>query len=243
MHRVIPIARPLFATLVVLLVGVGSVPAQRPPWLGENYRRPAVYGRVVDSIHGTPVGGLGIQSYAMLGAAFTDSAGWFVLSGLNPGAVTIFFRCPTERRLLFARRFGAQELSIASTTDTNVTFHVPMHQCVEPPIAESTGTFVGTYEAEFERFEFFPCRPFPTFPGTAYEGLAPRISVSLSERLRETGVAWPETGDLRTRSYFVRWHGTISGPGGYGHLSQSLYGLVVDSIISIESGTNAKCPP
>lgn len=226
------------------IIALGFVPpatAQRPPWLKEPYLRPAIYGQLIDSATGKPIAYAGLNIHSKSGLAFSDSLGWYLLFDMPTGKQVIEFRCPAKRTFV-GRRFTTRTITISGTTDSNVTFTLDLSRCVEPPIETRTGEFTGRYVPGFESSRFTPCRPFADLRGTAYEGYEGYAWVTFDDSvLNRARAKWPDSGRDPYPPFFVRWKGTLTGPGGYGHLGVSSYLLRVSEILEMRKAAKADC--
>jgi hypothetical protein len=54
--------------------------------------------------------------------------------------------------------------------------------------------------------------------------------------------SWAEQDTSFTyRSWYVRWHGRLTGPGSYGHMGAAGHELLVDSILEVGSNLPPDC--
>jgi len=118
--------------------------------------------------------------------------------------------------------------------------------CDPRPVRRVSGTFSGHYTPGFESSKFVPCPSsewfIPADSLDAYPYDARRAWVRWSVgRMRE--LKWPKAprdpyGNSR---YYVRWRGTVVGPGRYGHLGVSAFELQVDSVAELRAPGPQDC--
>jgi len=215
--------------------------AQRPPWLKEPYLRPAIYGKLIDSASNKPIASTGLNIRGKSGLSFSDSLGWYLLFDMPTGEQVIEFHCPAKRTLV-GRRFTTRTIDIRATTDSNVTFTLDTSRCVEPPLETRIGEFTGWYVPGFESSRFTPCRPFADLRNTAYEGYKGDAWVTFDDSaFARSRSKWPDSGPDPYPRYFVRWKGTLTGPGSYGHMGVSIYLLRVGEILDMRKADKADC--
>ena len=215
---------------------------QRPPWLREPYLRPAIFGRVFDSATATPLAHVPIGMSDAIGLSFSDTLGWYLKFDIPTGPRQFKFYCPTKRLgLMLGQPFTTRTIPIAATTDSSVDFVLSTAGCAEPDLREWQGEFSGHYTSGFEESSFEPCRPFPTFPGTAYEGLKPTVWVTFNKGAADSTIKWPDRGTESYPRFFVRWHAKASGPGSYGHMGAAMYGLNVDRVLEVRRSLPTDC--
>lgn len=234
-----------------LLAGAAAVSpaAARQPSAEQG---PAIRGTVYDSATGRPAPRVLIARVAPrqghAAVATSDTLGAYRLGGLQPGKNVIAFRCPT-RGFPAGRQFAERVVHVAAGADRVVDFRLGLSGCVEPPVDTIRGEFRGQYTAGFESSVFVPCTPFSDLTGTAYEGRDVEAWVTFSEAARQQVQAtrWPDVEprsygtSYEYRTYHVRWRGTLTGPGSYGHLGGALYGLEVGEVLEVRAEPPADC--
>ncbi|MFL5608755.1 MAG: carboxypeptidase regulatory-like domain-containing protein [Gemmatimonadaceae bacterium] len=217
-----------------------------PTWPPEPYVRPALHGRVLDSLTGKPVPGLlvGIRGAR---ETRTDSLGRYLLAGLPPGTHDLSFQCPSTRVWWGRRSVRTRRIEAGAATDSVADFLVRFRTCDEPPLRSWTGEFRGHYSGGFETSSFTPCKPFQSFAGTAYEELGGGSAwVTFSKAAnRQVESKWPasDAPDQESSSIYVRWRGTVTGPGGYGHMSVAMYDLRVTEVVEMRRSFPSDCRP
>jgi len=227
--------------LVALAVFSKKVGAQRPPWLKEPYLKPAVYGRITDSVSGLPIAGARMRVDSLMGIPGSDNDGWYLLFAVPPGTRRVEFYCPSRRRFS-KRKIATRVVFVRPGADSVVNFQVPLTGCDEPPVHTWTGEFRGHYTSGFESSDFTPCQPLEPLDGTAYEGQQQFVWVEFSdEGFKTDHHRWPDPGSDPYPSVYVRWRATVTGPGGYGHLGVGMYQMRVERILEVRKPTESDC--
>jgi hypothetical protein len=214
--------------------------AQRPPWLKEPHPKPAIYGRVVDSVSGTPIGRAGIRVDGK-GFTFTDTSGWYVVYPPSAGPHQVTIRCPTPR-LGFGRVIASRAVSVEPETDSILNVQIQIDDCKQPPERTWTAEFRGHYVSGWETSDFVPCKPFEVLDNTAYQGEKQSAWVEfLPGALEAAEKRWPDRGDESYPEVFVRWRASITGPGSYGHLGASNYLMRVQRVLEVRRSGARDC--
>lgn len=205
-----------------------------------------IRGAVTDSVSGAPV--IGARAAALesgrFGRVSTDSAGRYVLDHVPAGTWVVQLHCPS--RTLLGRNLARRTVTVPARGDVVLDVRVPPGGCFEPDSSSRTGIFSGHYTAGFESSGFVPCHD-------ASRGLAdgllpgqhlfePSAWVTMSSTEQRQRIRWPKVraGEAYPR-FFVRLHGTLSGPGKYGHMGVSSHGLAVDSVIQVRRPRSGDC--
>ena len=174
--------------------------------------------------------------------SFTDSNGFVRFRDVEPGRRTLQLTCPVSRRIR-GREILRETVDVTPTTDTIVAVMIPAGECVEPPDETVRATFVGHYTEGFEAGTFRPCKAFAAPLTSAYETRdATALIVFDNDAVARAVAAWP-TDPLHELhpTYFVRWTGTLTGPGSYGHLGTSEYMLRVEHVLEARVATPRDC--
>lgn len=208
-----------------------------------------VRGTVTDSLTGTPLAGVhvGVGKATRYRGATTDSLGRYVLSNVPFGRQDIEFRCPS--RTFLGRRLVKRQVVVdESNHEATLSVHVPPRGCFEPDSSSRMGIYRGYYSVGFEESQFIPCHDSAVglqdglLPG---DFLVPLSAwVAFAKTAFQQKVAWPppDTANQRQSArYFVRWRGTLTGPGIYGHMGVSAFRFVVDSILDVRVPTSHDC--
>ncbi len=238
-------AAMIVSKIFVLLTVVATLPrdmvAQRPPWLKEPYLKPAVYGRIIDSASGRPIGGVRMRVDSLMGIPGSDKDGWYLLFGVPPGARHASIYCPSQR-LISWRKVATRVVSVSPRTDSLVNFQITLTGCSEPPAHTWTGEFRGHYTMGFESSDFTPCeQELERLEGTEYEGETQYVWVESFGPDALKGIKWPKGNDPSYPTFYVRWRATITGPGSYGHLGVGMYEMRVDRVLELRKSRGNDC--
>jgi hypothetical protein len=168
--------------------------------------------------------------------------GWGRWNNIRSAVVHLEVRCPSRTgygRLILARR-----LAILPGAFVRLPVEVAPGVCVERAYGERRGEFYGFWSFGFEHNQFTICADstlgFAADPELqtpyAYLGEDARGAwVTFTERARPGLERRPKAKERAEgqRQYFVRFRGTMKGPGRYGHLGVSPYEFEVDSVITM----------
>jgi hypothetical protein len=223
----------LVVSAIVGIVSVGE--AQQP--VSHGQKTGVVRVKVVDSVTAQPIVRAGVQATGWRGLAWTDTTGTFTMTGV-PLASELRIRCPTTRRLA-GRIVRRQDLTL-DTPETTVVIRLAGAECVEPPIQSTHGEFRGHYTSGFESSDFRPCEGLPP-AAKAFDDSWGAAWVSFAPGFDLRKVKWPTVADTTSPALYVRWQGTLTGPGSYGHLGVATYQFVVDRILEIRAGKPGDC--
>lgn len=223
--------------IVPSLVGMTSIGEAQQP-VSPGHKTAIVRVQVVDSATAKPVVHAGVQATGWTGLAWTDTTGKFTMTGV-PLASELRIRCPTTRRLV-GRIVRHQTLAL-DAAETTVVVRLGSAECMEPPIQSTSGEFRGHYTSGFESSAFRPCDGLPEVAkafddswGAAWVSFAPHVA------LRK--MKWPKVSDTTYYpTFYVRWEGTLTGPGSYGHMGVAAYQFVVDRILEIRTAKPDDC--
>ncbi|MFL5608757.1 MAG: hypothetical protein ACJ8AD_20040 [Gemmatimonadaceae bacterium] len=219
-------------------------PTPRLAWTKQLYRRPALHGRVFDSLTGEPLRNLHMSLREGGLIARTDSLGRYLYSDALLGTHEVRFTCPTKRTR--SVRIGAtQRIEVSPQTDSVIDFYVHLRNCEELPLRTWSGEFRGHYTYGFETSMFAPCVPFESFVGTALEGIDRGFAwVNFSEAAgAQAGSMWPR--DMKPAQeygpFYVRWRATVEGPATYGHMGVSNYAMKVTEVFEVRHAAPSDC--
>lgn len=217
-----------------LLLGGRPASAQR-----EVTKGAVISGVVLDSASRRPI--VGARVDAMPGQAhwaITDSAGRFRVDDLEFDEVDFDVYCPSQTQL--GKLLVGRHMATPAGSRKTLRLLVDGRRCVEPPRRSIAGTFRGHYRTGFEESGFRMCadsasgiRASRGEPGGFGEE---RIWVRFSPAAERRPFPWPAVsggGRGRIRNVYVRWAGTLTGPGRFGHFAMSPYEIVVDSVLYV----------
>lgn len=177
-----------------------------------------------------------------------DSLGMFQLDSMPNMVGTLTTRCITDG---FMSRQVMQVSLYPDTLAGPVTVAIDTASCDTRPVRRERRTLSGHYSSGFENSSFVPC------PSDSW--LLPSDTTSRGGPLgARAWVEWDRSSDStpgrpatwpRAREFphdvdaFVRWTGTLIGPGGFGHFSGSPFAFHVDSIVEVRAPRKGDCRP
>jgi hypothetical protein len=212
----------------------------------EAQFRARVFGVIRDSASGSPIVGAKVAALrAQLGRIETDSAGRYRFERLEWPEFELELNCPS--RTLLGKRLLVRTMRVPANSSVRVDLVVNGMLCDEPPLNKVRGEFRGAYSVGFEESSFQICADStlglpPAHPQdigrsaiTAWVEYAPRAR-------QQKGIKWPKDSERHGIPLtYVRWRGTLTGPGAYGHLGVSDYLFEVDSIVRVAAWNGGAC--
>ena len=231
---------------IVLLVAVCVSTAQ-----AQAGSTRAIVGTARDSATGAPLPRSLVCTYLPTGpsaflsrCARVDANGDFRLDSLRLDMTVFWLACAVTRGLV-GRYLAQDTLPPGDTSTVRRAWTVSTVGCDHRPIREVTRTFAGHYTPGFESSEFIPC------PGSVWVlpedslGTGPsRAWVTWPLALRtDTSFVWPDAPKdaWGNSTYYVRWRGTMVGPGRYGHLGGSPFEFRLDTVFEIKRPSPKDC--
>ncbi len=118
--------------------------------------------------------------------------------------------------------------------------------CDLRPLRQVSRIFTGHYTPGFESSKFVPCANDAWFVPTDSLDLYPYDAKEAWVTWRDAAnqqVKWPDAprDEYKNPTYYVRWRGTLVGPGRYGHLGVSPFQFFVDSVLLLRAPTKNDC--
>ena len=181
----------------------------------------------------------------------------YVIDGLPDDRVIVRIYCSREGPVGYDREFP---FVVRATTPIDTTITVDHVGCDQRAIRTETRVFTGFYTPGFESSRFDPCPndswiilsdtagvprySLKDIPKEFESKMAPHAWVTWAVPKGAKSFSWPkiEKRDAwGNATYFVRWHGTMTGPGNYGHMGVSEFELKVDRLIAIEEPNARSC--
>jgi hypothetical protein len=176
-----------------------------------------------------------------------DSAGRYQLDSVpaQPRPVTV--TC-SGLRPRTGRYVGIDTVTVPDSGYVTHDWLVSTAGCDPRPVRRITRIFRGHFTAGFEESEFIPC------PSDAWFIRGDSLEV-YPYNARRAWATWPGSDMTKTvphwpdvpidkyfsRRYYVRWRGTVIGPGNYGHLGVSAFEFKIDSVLQVRAPTSRDC--
>lgn len=118
--------------------------------------------------------------------------------------------------------------------------------CDLRPLREVKGVFRGYYTPGFESSEFVPCSTDAWFIPDDSLSVYPfdaRNAWVTWDAAAVRRLKWPEVARDKygNSKYYVRWRGTVVGPGRYGHLGVSPFEFRVDTVFELRAPRRKDC--
>ena len=219
------------------------------PWqVGELQAqfRARIFGTVRDSATGAPVAGAKVAALrGQYGRIETDTAGGYSLDRLEWPDVELELHCPS--RTLLGKRLLVRTMHLQANSSVRVDLTVDRALCDEPPFRKVKGEFRGAYSAGFEESSFQICADSSLGLPPAHPRDIGRSPITAwveytAHAQNQRSIKWPTDAELEgSPLIYVRWRGTLSGPGTYGHLGVSDYLFEVDSIVHVAVWNGSGC--
>lgn len=188
------------------------------------------------------------RTFKTLGCTTTSIAGTFRLDTLPLGSVSLNVTC--EATHLFWKRIPQTFTADAARKPGTVVMLINTSGCDERPVRTISRTFRGLWRSGFEMSDFTPC---PTdswalASDTGGVGHSSQATYAWVTSLPDREASrWPESKSLPARPIaggyisYVEWHGTVTGPGHYGHLGVASFKISVDSVITRRAPSATDC--
>lgn len=238
-------------TAVFFLAFAGTAPAQTT----ATKRGPGrIVLTVLDSLGYGPVDR--ITACTSVGTAFVcgrhATEAEIVIDSLPPGSYRIQMSCFTSR-LFDAPLVGAALVQVADSNPVRRAIAVSLAGCDRRPLRRTVGTMSGHWISAFETSSFAQCRPSDWFaPSDSDHTTWFTMSRAADSTWRKTRL--PKSGTIVVKDeqgrdvvvqeqsyYFVRVHGTLVGPGHFGHMGAAAFELTADSLIEVATPKPGDC--
>jgi len=238
----------LIAVLPILHVMGASMAAAQSPATAEALIEGTVRDSTGQPVQRTQVCTIIWKSRAV-GRALcgsTDSTGAYRVDSLPASRLGLAVTCQGVRQ--FGGRLLASD-SIDFPTGARVRrdWIVSRRGCDPRPIRRVTGIFRGHYTPGFESSAFVPCESdgwfLPADSLEAYSLDSRRAWATFQPGVSQQRLEWPDVEHDRYGNprYYVRWRGTVVGPGHYGHLGVSPFEIRVDSLLDLRAPNKHDC--
>ena len=208
-------------------------------------RAAVISGVVLDSASGRPIIGALVNALpGRTGPAHTDSTGHFRLDDITWDEVDFDVYCSSQARQ--GKLLVARHMATPAGTRKTLRLLVDGRRCIAPLVHSVVGTFRGHYRTGFEESGFRMCADSASANrarrgesgGFSDDGIWVRFSPDAARRPFPEPAA-PGEGRGAIRQRYVRWTGTLTGPGRYGQMGSSAYEIVVDSVLFVSPTTHA----
>jgi hypothetical protein len=233
----------LALALVTGFVSASPIAAQRPSG--------GLTGVIRDSVSMKPLEKLwacaqvqGVPSYSPR-CVQVDSAGRYRLDSLPPLHTPVRVMCTWIGRQM-GILIGLDTIPVPVSGYATHDMTVPTTGCDPRPVRRVKGIFRGHYTPGFESSEFIPC-PSDSWiiPGDSIQPSSPFASAwaTWPDKRFSASPPWPKAprGRSGNATYFVRWRGTVVGPGNYGHMGMSGFEFMIDSLLEIRAPGRRDC--
>jgi hypothetical protein len=183
-----------------------------------------------------------------LGCTVTSVAGTFRLAALPLGTVGLSVACETTR--ILARQLQPTYTALAAVKPGTIVMLVNTTGCDDRPLRTISRTFRGVWSSGFEMNDFSPCPADSWALLSDTLGLGGRAGTTrawVTSLPAQKGKRWPlaKPGSARVipggYTSYVEWHGTVTGPGHYGHLGAASFEIQVDSVIKMHAPSAKDC--
>jgi len=235
-----------------LLLALFTLALSSPAVAQNTPRRLAAIGGVVrDSASGRAVQKASVCTLIPAGPSLlsqrcgvVDSTGRYRLDSLPLRSLRISVQCETLRGL--GKALASDSVVFTDTVLVRRDWLVSRTGCDPRPVRRVTGVFRGHYTSGFEASEFIPCAADGWFiPGDSldtYPFNARRAWVTWPAAVGES-VKWPDAARDRygNSRYYVKWRGTVVGPGRYGHMGVSTFEFQVDTVLELRIPGRRDC--
>lgn len=173
-----------------------------------------------------------------------DTAGSYLIEKLPLNGFRFSVQCGTLRGL--AKIVSSDSIVFTDTARVRHDWVVSSVGCDLRPVRKLTGVFSGHYTPGFESSRFVPCPadawfiPSDSLDTYRYDA---RRAWATWRNAKNQELKWPDAprDDYGNETYYVRWRGTVVGPGSYGHMGVSPFEFFVDSVITLRAPAKNDC--
>jgi len=179
-----------------------------------------------------------------LSCAQVDTLGHYRLDDLPLIRLRLSVQCETLGGM--GKSVMADSVIFTDTALVRRDWVVPSAGCDLRPLRHVTGIFRGHYTPGFESSKFVPCTADAWFIPSDSLGIYPYDAKRAWATWRSAvpqKLKWPRAprDDYGNPTYYVRWRGTVVGPGNYGHMGVSPFEFVVDSVLELRAPGKEDC--
>ena len=175
----------------------------------------------------------------------TDSTGTYRVDSIASGRRLVSVFCDTMRGLT-SKHAASDSIAFDGGASVRRDWSVSRIGCDPRMLRHVKGTFRGHYTPGFESSEFVPCPADGWFvPGDSLDWYPfdnrrawAEWAPGFRQRLRWPTAPRDKYGNSR---FYVRWRGTVVGPGRYGHMGVSAFEIRVDSVMELRAPRRRDC--
>jgi len=173
-----------------------------------------------------------------------DTAGFYRIEKLPLSGFRFSVQCVTLHAM--GRIVAEDSIVFTDTALVRKDWVVSSAGCDLRPMRKVTGIFRGHYTPGFESSEFVPCSAdawfLPSDSLDTYRYNARHAWASWRDA-KQQGLKWPDAprDTYGNSTYYVRWRGTVVGPGNYGHMGVAPFEFLVDSVLELRAPTTKDC--
>ena len=191
-----------------------------------------------------------LGSALVCGRHTTDAE--IVIDSLPPGIYRVQMGCFTSR-LFGAPAVGTGVVQVVDSSPVRRAIAVSLADCDRRPLRRTVGTMSGHWFSAFETSAFAECRPSDWFVPSdsdrttwltlshAAESAWRKIRLPRSGTVVMKDEAGREVAVQAQSYYFIRVHGTLVGPGHFGHMGAAAFELIADSLVEVATPKQGDC--
>lgn len=243
--------------MLTSLARVACVLSLLAPIVGTGAQTARLHGRISGVVRDADTGGP-VQKASIFADDFVggrlvarrwsqiDSAGGYRIDSVA-GTVRLSVACARVRGPV-GLAIGSDSVALRDSEMVRHDLSVPTTGCDKRPIRHVSGIFRGHYAPGFESSAFVPCPvdawflPSDSLSSYAYDA---RLAWAEWSPGASRGLVWPDGAPRDSYGvphFYVRWRGTVIGPGQYGHMGVSPFEFRVDSVLEIRPAGPHDCP-
>ena len=211
--------------------------------------RAALSGVLLDSLTGKPPQKTQIcptmrtgDTWIAAPCAKPDSMGHYRLDDLLLTTVNVWVSC--QRVSGFGKTLATEAFELTAPKEIERNWLVSTIGCDLRPVRRVRRIFTGFWTAGFEESDFVPCPvdswslPSDSLPNFEAQGAWASLGKGVRVQKWPSNVPRDRWGNP---TFYVKWRGTLEGPGHYGHMSMSAFSFVADSVIEIRAPRRGDC--
>lgn len=172
----------------------------------------------------------------------------FTIPDLPAGTYTVNAACLLPRNI-FGKALGQVALRVTDSVPVEREMTVAFAGCDTRQLRHVVGTMSGIYYSAFEAQLISPCRPSDWFVASDTNR---SVWIHFAGPNAMRGLKWPKGRTIYVsdengkrfedgNTFFVRVHGTLMGPGHYGHMGSTAYEFIADSVEAVKTPGKDDC--